>query len=302
MSRVMDLLNQTTTVINSIKGSAPMTQGQYSCEFFPIRANEGHQRVRESRLALTELNPEFYSVTSGAGGSTREGTLEAIEEIAEEGVTPAVPHLTGVGETRESVSALLEHYRSIGVQRLVVLRGDRPSGMIEHGDFRYAIELIEFIRERSGSAFHIDVAAYPEAHPETPSFREDIGFFRDKVKAGADSAITQYFYNVDAYLRFRDDIADLGITIPVVPGIMPITNYKQLARFSDTCGTEIPRWIRRRLEDYQDDLDSLRAFGADVVALLCNQLIEGDAPGLHFYTLNRSGPVLRVVKAMGSLA
>lgn len=279
-----------------------MKKGRYSCEFFPVRASDGHDRVRESRMALSELNPEFFSVTSGAGGSTREGTLQAIEEIAQEGVAPAVPHLTGVGETRESVSALLDHYRSVGVCRLVVLRGDRPSGMIEHGDFRYAVELIEFIRETSGERFHIDVAAYPEVHPEAPSCSKDIGYFRDKVKAGADSAITQYFYNVDAYLRFRDEVSGLGVTIPVVPGIMPITNYKQLARFSDTCGTEIPRWLRRRLEDFGDDLDALRAFGVDVVTQICHQLIQEGAPGLHFYTLNRSGPVLRIVKELGALA
>ncbi len=272
---------------------------EFSFEFFPPKTPEGEARLREAREALLPLRPAFFSVTYGAGGSTRERTYETVLALREATGVEVAPHLSCIGSTRTAIRELLERYRAAGVRRIVALRGDLPSGMVEPGELRYANELVAFIRETTGRHFHIEVAAYPEFHPQATGARADLEHFRRKVEAGADSAITQYFYNADAYFRFVDDCEAMGLEIPIVPGIMPITNYAQLARFSDACGAEIPRWIRKRLEDYGDDLASLRAFGADVVAELCARLLEAGAPGLHFYTLNRAEPVLAIWERLG---
>lgn len=270
----------------------------FSCEFFPPKTPEGTATLRTTLAVLAELKPAFFSVTFGAGGSTREGTFDVIKEIQAQGLNGA-PHISCIGTTRAEVRALLHAYRDIGVKRLVALRGDLPSGMVERGEFAHANELVAFIRETSGDAFHIEVAAYPEYHPEAPSPKVDLRNFKRKVAAGADSAITQYFYSAEAYLRFVQECEAEDIHIPIVPGVMPITNYRQLARFSDNCGAEIPRWIRKKLEQYQDDLTSLRAFGLDVVTHLCAVLLEGGAPGLHFYTLNKHQPTRDIWKRLG---
>ena len=260
-----------------------------SFEFFPPNTPEGLAKLRETRRQLALLEPEFFSVTFGAGGSTRDKSLGVVDEIATEGHAVA-PHLSCVGATREGIAELLAHWRARGVRRLVALRGDLPSGMVDAGEFRYASDLVAFVRERTGNWFRIEVAAYPEVHPQATSADADLKAFVHKVQAGADAAITQYFFNADAYFRFVDAARAHGVTVPIVPGIMPITNYTQLARFSDACGAEIPRWIRMRLAGFGDDVDSLRAFGHDVVTALCQRLLEGGAPGIHFYTLNQPGP------------
>jgi methylenetetrahydrofolate reductase (NADPH) len=260
-----------------------------SFEFFPPNTPEGLAKLRDTRHRLAELAPEFFSVTYGAGGATRDKTLGVVDEIAAEGHAVA-PHLSCVGATREGVTELLERWRTSGVRRLVALRGDLPSGMVDAGDFRYASDLVAFVRERTGDWFRIEVAAYPETHPQAASPEADLKAFVRKVQAGADAAITQYFYNAEAYFRFVDAARAMGVAVPIVPGIMPITNYTQLARFSDACGAEIPRWIRLRLAAFGDDATSLKAFGHDVVAALCARLLEGGAPGVHFYTLNQAGP------------
>lgn len=276
-----------------------MTQRTFSFEFFPPKTPEGADKLRGVRARLATVNPEFFSVTFGAGGSTREGTLATVLEIHAEG-RPVAPHISCIGSTRASVRELLQRYRAAGIRRLVALRGDLPSGAAGGaGDFRYANELVEFIRTETGDWFHVEVAAYPEYHPQARSPAEDLANFVRKVRAGADSAITQYFYNSDAYFRFVDDVAALGCTVPIVPGIMPITNYAQLARFSDACGAEIPRWIRKRLESFGDDRESIRAFGLDVVTDLCEQLLAVDAPGLHFYTMNQAEPTLAIWQRLG---
>ena len=259
-----------------------------SFEFFPPRTPEGAAKLRSVRAQLAELKPEYFSVTFGAGGSTREGTLNTVMEMHREGLSVA-PHISCIGTSRDSVRALLAGYRSHGIHRLVALRGDLPSGAAGGaGDFRYANELVEFIRAETGDWFEIEVAAYPEYHPQSRSPADDLQSFVRKVNAGADSAITQYFYNFDAYARFVDDVSAMGCTVPIVAGVMPIINYTQLARFSDACGAEIPRWIRQRLESFGDDRASIREFGLDVVTHLCEQLIAVGAPGLHFYTLNQA--------------
>ena len=268
-----------------------------SFEFFPPNTPEGLGKLRETRRQLTTLAPEFFSVTSGAGGSTRDKTLGVVDEIAAEGLAVA-PHLSCVGATRASITELLDHWRGRGVRRLVALRGDLPSGMVDAGEFRYASDLVEFVRARTGDWFHIEVAAYPETHPQAASPAADLQAFATKVAAGADTAITQYFFNADAYFRFVDAVRALGVTVPIVPGIMPITNYTQLARFSDACGAEIPRWIRLRLAAYGDDLASLRAFGHDVVVAMCDRLLAAGAPGIHFYTLNQAGPSRAIWEAV----
>lgn len=276
-----------------------MTQRTFSFEFFPPKTPEGADKLRGVRARLATVNPEFFSVTFGAGGSTREGTLATVMEIHAEG-RPVAPHISCIGSTRASVRELLQRYRDAGIRRLVALRGDLPSGAAGGaGDFRYANELVEFIRADTGDWFHVEVAAYPEYHPQARSPAEDLANFVRKVRAGANSAITQYFYNSDAYCRFVDDVAALGCTAPIVPGIMPITNYAQLARFSDACGAEIPRWIRKRLESFGDDRESIRAFGLDVVTDLCEQLLAVDAPGLHFYTMNQAEPTLAIWQRLG---
>jgi methylenetetrahydrofolate reductase (NADPH) len=268
-----------------------------SFEFFPPNTPEGLGKLRETRRQLALLEPEFFSVTFGAGGSTRDKSLGVVDEIATEGLAVA-PHLSCVGATREGIAELLAHWRARGVRRLVALRGDLPSGMVDAGEFRYASDLVAFVRERTGDWFRIEVAAYPEVHPQAASADADLKAFVHKVQAGADAAITQYFFNADAYFRFVDAARAHGVTVPIVPGIMPITNYTQLARFSDACGAEIPRWIRMRLAGFGDDVDSLRAFGHDVVTALCQRLLEGGAPGIHFYTLNQPGPSRAIWQAL----
>jgi methylenetetrahydrofolate reductase (NADPH) len=268
-----------------------------SFEFFPPNTPEGIAKLRDTRRQLAELTPDFFSVTYGAGGATREKSLGVVLEAAGEGHTVA-PHLSCVGATRESILEMLETYRANGIRRLVALRGDLPSGMVDTGDFRHASDLVEFVRARTGSWFHIEVAAYPEVHPQAASPQADLQHFARKVAAGANAAITQYFFNADAYFRFVDDARGAGVLVPIVPGIMPITNYTQLARFSDACGAEIPRWIRLKLASYGDDLASLRAFGQEVVTRLCERLIGGGAPGIHFYTLNQPGPCRAICAAL----
>ena len=271
----------------------------FSCEFFPPNTDEGMRKLYAARDELLRMRPAFFSVTYGAGGSTRERTFQAIAAIQGQGSVDAAPHLTCVAATRAGIREILDHYRTQGVRRLVALRGDLPSGMREFGEFRYANELVEFIRAETGAYFHIEVAAYPEMHPQAPNAERDLLNFQRKVEAGANSAITQYFYNPDAYFRFVDDCERLGLTLPIVPGIMPITNFTQLARFSDGCGAEIPRWIRKRLESLGEDRDAIRVFGLEVVSDLCRKLLDGGAPGLHFYTMNQAGPTLAVGERLG---
>jgi methylenetetrahydrofolate reductase (NADPH) len=271
-----------------------------SFEFFPPKTPEGSEKLRLVRARLGELEPEFFSVTFGAAGSTKEGTWNTVMELHAEG-RPVAPHISCIGTTHSSVRELLDGYRTAGIRRLVALRGDLPSGAAGGaGDFRYANELVEFIRNETADWFRIEVAAYPEAHPQSRSPDDDLGRFVQKVNAGADAAITQYFYNPDAYFRFVDEASRLGCAVPIVPGIMPITNFTQLARFSDACGAEIPRWIRRRLESFGDDRGAIRAFGLDVVQQLCERLLDGGAPGLHFYTMNQAEPTSELCRRLGA--
>jgi methylenetetrahydrofolate reductase (NADPH) len=275
-----------------------MNKPLFSFEFFPPQTPEGVEKLAVTRRQLAVLHPEFFSVTFGAGGSTQDRTLETIRQIKLEGYT-AAPHLSCVGATRENIRTMLNTYKDMGVKRIVALRGDLPSGMGSIGEFQYANELVSFIREQTGDHFHIEVAAYPEFHPQARSAHDDILNFKRKVNAGANSAITQYFYNADAYFRFVDECRKQGISLPIVPGIMPIVKFAQLARFSDACGAEIPRWMRKTLEGYGDDNESVQAFGLDVVTSLCERLLEGGAPGLHFYTLNQAAPALAIWKRLG---
>ena len=269
-----------------------------SFEFFPPRTPEGAVKLRSVRAQLAQLAPEYFSVTFGAGGSTREGTWNTVIEMHDEGL-PVAPHVSCIGSTRQSVLDLLNGYRERGIRRLVALRGDVPSGAAGGaGDFRYANELVEFIRAETDDWFRIEVAAYPEYHPQSRSPADDLQSFVRKVNAGADAAITQYFYNFDAYSRFVDDVHALGCRVPIVAGIMPIVSYTQLARFSDACGAEIPRWIRRRLESFGDDGAAIRDFGLDVVGQLCERLLAAGAPGLHFYTLNQAGLSIELCKRL----
>jgi len=268
-----------------------------SFEFFPPNTPEGLLKLRDARRQLAGLSPEFFSVTYGAGGATRDKTLGVVDEIAAEGHAVA-PHLSCVGATRDGIAELLDRWRLSGIRRLVALRGDLPSGMVDAGEFRYARDLVEFVRARTGDWFRIEVAAYPETHPQAASPDADLEAFVGKVAAGADAAITQYFFNADAYFRFVDLAHARGVSVPIVPGIMPIANYTQLARFSDACGAEIPRWIRLRLAAFGDDTASLRAFGADVVTAMCARLLEGGAPGIHFYTLNQPEPSSAIWRAI----
>lgn len=270
-----------------------MTERTFSFEFFPPKTAEGAEKLRTTRRQLAQLNPKFFSVTFGAGGSTRDRTLETVREIQADG-SAAAPHLSCIGSTEDNIREILAEYKSQGIRHLVALRGDLPSGSMDAGEFNYANELVEFIRIETGDWFEIEVAAYPEIHPQARSYTDDLANFKRKVDAGADSAITQYFFNADAYFRFVDDARAAGINIPIVPGIMPIGNYVQLARFSDACGAEIPRWLRKKLETYGDDMASLRAFGLDVVTGLCERLLAGGAPGLHFYTMNQAGPTTTI--------
>lgn len=271
----------------------------YSVELFPPKTPEGMEKLKREIEQLNGVAPDYFSVTYGAGGSTRERTFETVAWLRRQHIETA-PHIACVGSTRGEIHQILSRYREQGIRRVVALRGDLPSGMGggTGGDFRYANELVTFIRAEFGHAFKIEVAAYPEYHPQSGSPARDLANFKRKVEAGADAAITQYFYNSDAYFAFIESCERAGIRLPIVPGIMPITNYSQLARFSDACGAEIPRWVRRRLEGYADDVESLRAFGHEVVLNLCRRLIDGGAPGLHFYTMNQSAPTLRLWKEL----
>jgi len=274
-------------------------QREFSFEFFPPKDEEGAVRLRATRDKLAILKPRFFSVTFGAGGSTRDRTLDAVLEIKKQSGIEAAPHISCIGSTREQLRDVLQTYKQNGIRHTVALRGDIPSGMHGVGEFRYANELVEFIRKETGDHFIIEVAAYPEFHPQAPSARANLEHFKRKVDAGADGAITQYFYNIDAYLRFVDDCEAMGIDLPIVPGIMPITNYSQLARFSEACGAEIPRWIRKRLEDFGDDRAAIRKFGIDVTTALCAELLERGAPGLHVYTMNLAKPTVAIWNNLG---
>lgn len=259
----------------------------FSFEFFPPNTPEGATKLAGTARELAELKPEFFSVTYGAGGSTQERTLNAVLDLCRAGYA-AAPHISCIGSSRAMVKEMLERYRSHGIKHLVALRGDLPSGTLFTGDFHYASELVAFIRQEFGDQFFIEVAAYPEYHPQAKSAQDDLANFKRKVIAGANSAITQYFYNADCYFHFVEEARAMGVTVPIVPGIMPIGRYSQLARFSDACGAEIPRWIRKKLEGCGDDTPSIQAFGLDVVTELCERLLAGGAPGLHFYTLNQA--------------
>lgn len=281
-----------------------MQEIKFSAEFFPPKTAEGAEKLRAARAKLAVLKPGYFSVTFGAGGSTQSGTRDTVLEIQGEGM-PAAPHLSCIGRSREDLRQILSEYKSHGIRQLVALRGDLPSGYGaggSSGHFSYANELIEFIRAETGDWFHIEAAAYPEMHPQAKSPQEDLKNFARKIHAGANSAITQYFYNADAYFRFVDEASKLGISVPIVAGIMPITNYTQLMRFSDMCGAEIPRWVRLKLASFGDDSAAIREFGLDVVTHLCEQLVKGGAPGLHFYTLNQAVPSMAILQRLGVTA
>lgn len=269
-----------------------------SLEFFPPKSEQGAEKLRNVRSQLAVLNPSYISVTFGAGGSTQQGTLETVLEIKQAGIE-AAPHMSCIGSSCKDLSKLLQTYIAHGIDRIVALRGDMPSGMQDRGELRYANELVEFIRSQTGDHFDIEVAAYPEFHPQATSAEKDLFNFKRKVEAGANSAITQYFYNTDAYYHFVDNCEAMGLDLPIVPGIMPITNFKQLARFSEMCGAEIPRWIYKRLEGFADDVASLRAFGLEVTTALCAELLQQGAPGLHFYTMNQAEPTVTICRRLG---
>ena len=269
----------------------------FSFEFFPPRDDGARASLAETVTQLAQLQPHYVSVTYGAGGSTREGTYETVRQLSERGLRVA-PHLSCVGATRANLAEQLRSYRSLDIRHIVALGGDLPSGMAAPGEFRYAYQLVELIRAETGDHFHIEVAAYPEIHPRARSSQDDLRHFKRKIDCGANSAITQYFYNAEAYFRFVDECEAIGLDVPIVPGIMPITNYKQLGRFSDNCGAEIPRWIRKRLESLGDDIGAIRTFGLDVTTELCGRLLAAGAPGLHFYTLNRAGPSCAIWKRL----
>ncbi len=271
-----------------------MKKTALSFEFFPPKTEEGIAKLRETRKKLAVFKPEFYSVTFGAGGSTRDRTMGTVFEMQDEGYQSA-PHISCISSSKAEIVGLLKAYQDKGIKRLVVLRGDVPSGEVSAGDFKYAVDLVAFIRQETGDWFYIEVAAYPEFHPESLSAAKDIDNLKRKVDAGADSAITQYFYNADAYFQFLESCYKAGIRVPIVPGIMPIYNYTQLARFSNICGAEIPRWLRLRLEAYGDDLTSLRAFGTDVISELCEKLLLAGVPSFHFYTLNQAETISTII-------
>lgn len=266
----------------------------FSFEFYPPKTEEGAVSLQAVQNQLAELKPDFFSVTFGAGGSTRDKTFDTVVDIQSKGIA-AAPHLSCVASTRANIRAILNDYWANGISKIVALRGDLPSGMMSAGEFRYANELVEFIRQETGDHFQIHVAAYPEVHPQAANGNDDFKNFKRKVEAGADAAITQYFYNAEAYFYFVDSCEKNGIDIPIVPGIMPITQYAQLFRFSEMCGADIPRWLRKRLEAYGDDRSSIQAFGLDLVSDLCRRLLDNGAPGLHFYTMNQAGPTLGIL-------
>jgi methylenetetrahydrofolate reductase (NADPH) len=270
----------------------------FSFEFFPPKTSEGVERLRATWKQLAQLKPRFFSVTYGAGGSTRERTLGMVQEILQAGYE-AAPHLSCIGSSREEIAETIDLYRARDIRHIVALRGDLPSGMAASGDLRHADELVAFIRERTGEHFRIDVACYPEFHPQARSAQEDLENFKRKIDAGANCAITQYFFNADSYFRFVDDCEAIGIDVPIVPGIMPIVNFSQLARFSDACGAEIPRWLRLKMQGLGNDSASIRSFGLDVVTDLCDRLLSAGAPGLHFYTMNLAGPTSTIWQRLG---
>jgi methylenetetrahydrofolate reductase (NADPH) len=270
----------------------------FSFEFFPPKTPEGMERLRSTWKQLAQLKPRFFSCTYGAGGSTRDRTLETVLEIQAAG-HPAAPHISCMGATRADIAATLELYRAKGIDHIVALRGDLPSGAASAGELRHANELVAFIREKTGDHFHIEVACYPEFHPQARSPADDLANFKRKLDAGADSAITQYFFNADSYFRFIDDCEAAGITASIVPGIMPIGNFSQLARFSDNCGADIPRWLRLKMQSFGDDLASIRSLGLDVVTELCDRLLAAGAPGLHFYTMNQAGLTSTIWQRLG---
>ncbi|MEM7542073.1 MAG: methylenetetrahydrofolate reductase [NAD(P)H] [Pseudomonadota bacterium] len=276
-----------------------MTKVPVSFEFFPPRTPAGVTKLKDARSALARLRPEFFSVTFGAGGSTQDLTLETVLESRDETHIDSAPHISCIGFDRERLSAVLHRYQEVGIERLVALRGDLPSGMTGFGELRYARDLVQFIREQTGDAFTIHVAGYPETHPQARSANDDIDNFASKISAGANSGITQYFYNPDAYFRFVEACDARGVNAPIVPGIMPITNYTQLKRFSDMCGAELPRWIETRLRDFGDDIESIRAFGIDVTTRLCESLVNGGAPAFHFYTMNQHQASIAVCENLG---
>ncbi|MDX1367660.1 methylenetetrahydrofolate reductase [NAD(P)H] [Pseudomonas sp.] len=268
---------------------------RYSFEFFPAKTEAGHEKLLNTARQLAAYNPDFFSCTYGAGGSTRDRTLNTVLQLNNDVGVSTAPHLSCVGDSKAELRELLNLYKNAGIERIVALRGDLPSGMgMASGELRYANELVGFIREETGDHFHIEIAAYPEMHPQARNFEDDIANFVRKAKAGASSAITQYFFNADSYFYFVERVRKLGVDIPVVPGIMPITNYSKLARFSDACGAEIPRWVRKQLEAYGDDSDSIRAYGEQVISEMCERLLQGGAPGLHFYSMNLAEPSLAI--------
>lgn len=268
---------------------------RFSFEFFPPKTDVGVEKLKRVQAELAAVNPSFFSVTYGAGGSTRDRTFETVMNIKDSTGIDAAPHLSCVGDTKAQLKELINEYKDKGLSRIVALRGDLPSGMgASLGELKYASDLVSFIRTETADHFHLEVAAYPEMHPQAKSWTADLNNFRTKVEAGASSAITQYFYNIDAYKFFVDSCEKMGITLPIVPGVMPITNYENLIRFSNTCGAEVPRWIKTRLENYAGDIESIKQFGEEVLTSLCEQLLDMGAPGLHFYTLNQSGPSLAV--------
>jgi len=271
---------------------------ELSFEFFPPRTETGVQTLAKVHAELSRFNPEFFSVTFGAGGSTQDGTYDAVKSMLANG-SAAAPHVSCIGASQDNIKTMIQSYIDLGVNRLVVLRGDLPSGMVERGDFEYATDLVAFIRNEFGSGLHLEVAAYPDFHPESRSPQTDIENFKRKVDAGANSALTQYFYNADSYFAYLDEVTRLGVEVPIIPGIMPITNYATLVRFSDNCGAELPNWIRARLKQYQDDDASLKAFGLDVVSHLCLDLLDNGVPGLHFYALNKIEPVKEICTRVG---
>ena len=273
----------------------------FSFEFYPPKTKEGAANLQVVHSKLAALNPDFFSVTFGAGGSTRDKTFDTVVDIQAKGIA-AAPHLSCVASTKENIRAILQNYRQHGIAKIVALRGDLPSGMMSAGEFRYANELVEFIRLETGDYFDIHVAAYPEVHPQAKDAQEDFKNFKRKVAAGANAAITQYFYNAEAYFYFVDLCEKNGITIPIVPGIMPITQYSQLFRFSEMCGADIPRWMRKRLESFGDDREAIQEFGLELVSNLCQRLLDGGAPGLHFYTMNQSAPTLAILERLQTKA
>lgn len=297
MALVTTSLTDKHLVITQEHTSGNNVMKNISFELFPPKTEKGFENLKKSVTALQTKSPAYFSVTYGAGGSTQERTFDTVDWLRAQDIT-ATPHLSCIGMNRETIIELLNRYRDQGIKRIVALRGDLPSGagLGDIGELNYANELVSLIREEFAGHFHLEVAAYPEFHPQAASAQTDLENFKRKVDAGANSAITQYFYNADAYFRFLDSCQKLNIEVPIVPGIMPITNYMQLARFSDSCGAEIPRWIRKRLADFGDDMESLRAFGTDVVSGLCQQLLSNGAPGLHFYTMNQSKATLDVLQ------